>query len=246
VLAAERDRHLLRLVDVLDQDAKMMEAGVIHALADLVGLEAQDRQVDRAVADVVAIGERSIAGAHQLKVERLHIEIGHRIRVFAGDGEVAQLGHDGLSLRLFGGVFHWHGKRLGAGPAMFGDVEQHLFGTIEFFLEIAGLVPILTLVDVVLSAKALELLLERLDVLDQHTEMMQAAIIHALAELVRLELEDRHVKRAVGEEHAVGEIAVGPADFLEVERLLVELGHRFGVFGGDCYVTEFGHDFLRD
>src|SRR5207245_72584 len=64
-----------------------------HAAADLVGLEAQDRQVDRAVAQMMAIGERPVIRAHDLEVERLAIEIGHRVRVLGGDGDVAQLGH---------------------------------------------------------------------------------------------------------------------------------------------------------
>src|ERR1043166_1093398 len=71
--------------------------------------------------------------------------------------------------------------------------------------------------------------------------MMNAAEIHALAELVGLEFEDRHVERAVAEEHAIGEVAVRPADFLEIKGFLVELGHRLGVFGGDRDVAELGH-----
>src|SRR5580698_10006079 len=145
---------------------------------------------------------------------------------------------------LFRRVFQRRGQRLGAGPAMLGDIEQHTLGAVEFLLEIAGLMPVLPLVDVVLGAHALELFFERLDVFDQHAEMMQAAIIHALAELVGLELQDRHVERAVAEEHAIGQIAVRPADFLEVEGLLVELGHRLGIFGGDRDVTELGHGVL--
>src|SRR5262249_8077731 len=51
---------------------------------------------------------------------------------------------------------------------------------------------------------------------------------------------------AVAEEHPVGEDAVGPADLDEIERLLVELGHRLRVFGGDRDVAELGHgDLLR-
>ena len=47
----------------------MVQPGVIHALADLVGLEAQDRQVDRAVAEVMAVGERPVIAAHDLEIE---------------------------------------------------------------------------------------------------------------------------------------------------------------------------------
>src|SRR4029079_7207708 len=79
---------------VLDQDAEMVQPGVVHAAADLVGLEAQQREVDRAVAQVMAIGERPVIRAHQLEVERLHVEIRHRVGVLARNGEVAKLCHD--------------------------------------------------------------------------------------------------------------------------------------------------------
>ena len=45
-----------------------MEAGVIHPLADLVALKAQDRQVDRTVAEVVAVGEGPVIGADELEI----------------------------------------------------------------------------------------------------------------------------------------------------------------------------------
>src|SRR5690242_627668 len=128
---------------------------------------------------------------------------------------------------------------------MLGDVEQHAFRAKEFLLEIAGLVSILALVDVVRGAEALELLRELVDILDQHAEMMDAAELHALAELVGLEFEDRHVERAVAQKHAVGEIAVRPADFLEIERLLVEFGHRLRVLGGDRDMAQLRHVALR-
>ena len=124
---------------------------------------------------------------------------------------------------------------------MLGDVEQDVFGAVEFLFEIPGLVALLALVDVVLGAEAFELLREFLDILDQHAEMMDAAEIHPLAELVALELEDRHVERAVGQEHAVGEHAVRAADLDKVEGLFVERGHRLRVLGGDRDVAQLGH-----
>src|SRR4051794_39230395 len=142
---------------------------------------------------------------------------------------------------LFGGLFGRYGKRLGAGPAMLGDIEQDAFRPKEFLLEIAGLVPVLALIDVVAGAEALELLREFVDILHQHAEMVDAAEIHALAELVGLEFKDRHVERAVAEEHAVGEVAVRPPDLLEIERFLVEFGHRLRVLGGDRDMAELGH-----
>src|SRR5215471_5135587 len=71
--------------------------------------------------------------------------------------------------------------------------------------------------------------------------MVDAAELHALAELVGLEFEDRHVERAIRQEHAVGEIAVRPADLLEIEGFLVEFGHRLGVLGGDRDMAQLGH-----
>jgi hypothetical protein len=93
VLAAERLGHFRRIVDILDEDAEMMEPGVIHAAADLVGLEAQDGEVDRAVAQMMAVGERAVVRANDLEIERLDVEIGHRVGVLGGDGDVAQFCH---------------------------------------------------------------------------------------------------------------------------------------------------------
>src|SRR6266849_4802281 len=149
-----------------------------------------------------------------------------------------------MRVLLLGGLFDGDRERLGAGPAMLGDVEQDALGPIELLFEITGLIAAMPLVDVVLGAEAIEPLRKFVDILDQDAEMMDAAEIHALAELVGLEFEDRHVERAVGKEHAIGEHAVGPADLDEIERLFVELGHRFRVLGGDCDVAELGHQGL--
>src|SRR6516162_6643649 len=132
-------------------------------------------------------------------------------------------------------------QRLGAGPAMLGDIKEHALGAVELLLEIAGLLPAMALVDVMLGAEAFELLRKLLDVLDQHPEMVDAAKIHTLAELVGLEFEDRHVERAVAQEHAIGEHAVRPAHLHEIESLLIEFGHRVGIFSGDGDVAQLGH-----
>src|SRR5438876_9989963 len=108
---------------------------------------------------------------------------------------------------------------------MLGDVEEDALGPVELLFEVAGLIAAMPLVDVMLGAEAIEPLREFVDILDQDAEMMDAAEIHALAELVGLEFEDRHVQRAVAEEHAIGEHPVGPPNLDEIERLLVELGH---------------------
>src|SRR6516165_8040656 len=124
---------------------------------------------------------------------------------------------------------------------MLGDVEEDAFRAVEFLLEIAGLVPALALVDVVLSAEALELLGELFDILDQHPEMVDATKIHPFAELVGFEFEDRYVERSVAQEDAIGEHSVRPAHLHEIESLLIEFGHRIGVFGGDSDVAQLGH-----
>src|SRR6266403_2161905 len=72
----------------------MVQPGVVHAPAELVGFEAQDGKVDRAVAQMMAVRERAVVRADDLEVERLDIEIGHRVGVLGGDGDVAQLCHD--------------------------------------------------------------------------------------------------------------------------------------------------------
>src|ERR1700730_772532 len=100
MLAAQALELLGGFVDVLDQDAEMVQAGVIQALAELVGLEPQDRQVDRAVAQMMPISERPIVRADDLEVESLYIEIGHRVRILGGDGNVTKLGHRGSPLSI--------------------------------------------------------------------------------------------------------------------------------------------------
>src|SRR6059058_3854746 len=56
---AERLQMLGGLLRIVDQDAEVMHAGVIHPLADLVGLELQHRDVERAVAEEIALGQRT-------------------------------------------------------------------------------------------------------------------------------------------------------------------------------------------
>src|SRR4029077_5094047 len=217
----------------------MVQAGVIQALAELVGLEPQDRQVDRAVAQMVAIGERPIVRADDLEVESLYIEVGHRVRILRGDGNVTKLGHS--DLQLFCSFFDLGGKRLAAGPGMLGDVKEHALGAVELLFEVTGARLLLTAVDVILGTEALQPLRELADIFDQHAEMMDAAIVETLAELVGLEFEDRQVEGAVAQEHAIGKHPVRPSDLREVEGLLVELGHLLRIFRGDGDVTQLGH-----
>ena len=72
---------------------KWVQAGVVEALADLVGLEPQDRQIDRPIAQMIAVGERPIGLADLLEIERLLVELGHRVGIFRCDGDVTKLGH---------------------------------------------------------------------------------------------------------------------------------------------------------
>ena len=217
----------------------MVQAGVIQALAELVGLEPQDRQVDRAVAQMMPISERPIVRADDLEVESLYIEVGHRVRILGGDGNVTKLGH--RDLQLFCSFFDLGGKRLAAGPGMLGDVKEHALGAVELLFEVAGTLLLLIAVDVILGAQALQPLREFADILHQHAKMMDAAIVETLAELVGLEFEDRQVEGAVAQEHAIGKHPVRPSDLREVEGLLVELGHLLRIFRGDGDVTQLGH-----
>src|SRR6516165_5604962 len=127
---------------------------------------------------------------------------------------------------LVGRLFDRDRQRLRPRPAVLGDIEQHAFWAVELLFEVASLLSAMALVDVVLGAEAFELLRKLLNVLDQHAEMVDAAKIHALAELVGLEFENRHVECAVAQEHAVGEHAVRPPHLYEIEGVLIEFGHR--------------------
>src|ERR1700732_4651187 len=119
---------------------------------------------------------------------------------------------------LFGG-FGLGGERLGAGPAVLGDVEQHAFRPVELLLEVSRLLAAVPLVDVMLGAEALQLLRELLDIFDQDSEMVHAGVVHALAELIALEFENRQVEGAVAEEHAIGKDPIRAAYLLEIECL---------------------------
>src|SRR5262249_34750189 len=116
---------------------------------------------------------------------------------------------------LFGSLFGRDRQRLRPGPTVLGDVEEDTLRPVELFLAISGLVAALALVDIVLGAEALEFLRERVDILDQYAEVVNAAVIHALAELIGFEFQDRHVERAVTQEHAVREHPVWPPNLLE-------------------------------
>src|SRR5271155_2695667 len=159
-------------------------------------------------------------------------------RIFLGELTSQEVATAAYLLRR---LFDLGRERLGACPAVFGDVKEDVLGAVELLLEIPGLMPTLALVDVMLRAEAFEPLGKLVDILDEHAEMVDAAVVHALAELIGLEFEDRHVERAVAQEHAIGEHTIRPADFLEIKGLLVKFGHCFGVFGGDGDMAQLGH-----
>jgi glycine/D-amino acid oxidase-like deaminating enzyme len=87
--------------DIFDQHTEMMQALIIEPAAQLVRLEFEDRQVDRAVGQMIAIGERPVGLAHFLEVERLLVKFGHRVGIFRGDGEMPQFGHPESPLPIF-------------------------------------------------------------------------------------------------------------------------------------------------
>src|SRR5580693_5589527 len=125
---------------------------------------------------------------------------------------------------------------------MLGNVEQDAFRPVKLDLERAGAVA--GLVHVMLAAQRLGLLRELLDVVDEDAEMVQAGIVETLADLVGLKPQDRQIDRPIAQMITVGEWPVGLADLLEIERLLIELGHRIGVFGGNGDMTQLGHILL--
>src|SRR5262249_40023932 len=88
----------------------MVQPGVVEALADLVGLEPQYRQVDGAVAQVIAISERAVGLADLLEIERLFIEFGHRVRVLCGDRDVTELRHSRLLVSYSAASLTWAGS----------------------------------------------------------------------------------------------------------------------------------------
>src|SRR6266851_830008 len=96
VLRAKTLELLREFGDVLDQHAKMMDAAVVETLAELVGLEFEDRHVEGAVAEEHAVREHPVRPTDLLEVERLLVEFSHLLRVFRGNGDVTQLGHANL------------------------------------------------------------------------------------------------------------------------------------------------------
>src|SRR5687767_10689409 len=73
--------------------------------------------------------------------------------------------------------------------------------------------------------------------------MVDAAEVGAAGALRGVEPQDGDVEHAVGEHHAVAELALflaDVADFLEAEDLLVELGGLFRVFGRERDVAYAG------
>ena len=79
------------------------------------------------------------------------------------------------------------------------------------------------------------------EVFDEDAEVMQPGEVHAVVELVLLELQHRDVEMAVRQHHAFGARVVEPPHFREAENALVELRLLEGIAGGDCEVLNASH-----
>src|SRR3954463_3735934 len=118
----------------------------------------------------------SIAGAQQRRRITARARVSHPV---ATNAEQSRAG-------LLGGLLHGDGQRLGAGPGVFGDVEQDALGAVHLDLEAAD--PLgLGLVHVVPATASGDGLAGLFDVVDQNAEMMQPHEIHAATDLVGLE-----------------------------------------------------------
>src|SRR5271163_5288666 len=71
-------------------------------------------------------------------------------RIFLGELTSQEVATAAYLLRR---LFDLGRERLGACPAVFGDVKEDVLGAVELLLEIPGLVPALALVDVMLRAE---------------------------------------------------------------------------------------------
>src|SRR5665213_1217671 len=131
---------------------------------------------------------------------------------------------------------------LGAHPRMAGDVEHGAVRALELDLEEAFAVT-LFLAHEAFGAERLQMLGGLFRVVDQDPEVVHPGVVHALADLVGLELEDGNVERAVAQEIALRQRTgrAGLADLLEAERLLVELRRRLRVVGGNRDMSQLGH-----
>src|SRR5262245_13009912 len=111
------------LLRVVDQHAEMVHAGVIHALADLVGLEFEHGDVERAVAEEISGGKRALrAGlADLLEAERLFVELRSGLGVVGRDRDMAKLGHETILSRKRSGV---GARRAHAGMMMEGIMQE--------------------------------------------------------------------------------------------------------------------------
>src|SRR6266436_2777195 len=96
ILGPEALELLGEFADIFHQHAKMMDAAIVETLAELVGLEFEDRQVEGAVAQEDAIGKHPVRPSDLREVEGLLVELRHLLRIFRGDGDVTQLGHGNL------------------------------------------------------------------------------------------------------------------------------------------------------
>src|SRR5882762_1102037 len=82
-------------INVVDQDAEVMDAAEIEARA-LIPAEPKDRQVDGSIAQEDSVGGAltlGLSAAHFHEIKRLLVELGRGVRVFRRDGDVTKLRH---------------------------------------------------------------------------------------------------------------------------------------------------------
>src|SRR4029079_7130362 len=125
---------------------------------------------------------------------------------------------------------------------MIGDVEDYLVRTVELgFIE--ALVPLRPLGET-FGAELLDLASHRVDILDQHSEMVDAAEVESRP-LVPAKMQHRETQGAITKEHTVRFFRIvtlfDPADLGEIERLLLELRCGKRIFRSKCDMAKRGH-----
>src|SRR5690242_7050493 len=86
--------------DVVDQQAEMMQSGVLEALAELVRpAELQDRHVGGSVAEEIAVGQLARDLAHLLEAECALIELRGGVGILRRDCDMTNRGAGGAADR---------------------------------------------------------------------------------------------------------------------------------------------------
>src|SRR5713101_9227964 len=110
-------------LDVVNQQAEMMQSGVVEALTELVRpAELQDRHVGGAVAQKVAVGQLARDLAHLLEAERAFVELRGDVGILRRDRDVSNRGAGGAADR----------------PRMRRDIEDSAVGSVELDLDVTA------------------------------------------------------------------------------------------------------------